>query len=59
MFPAAADSLLHPFLEMKQLGTVTHALVTSRLDYSDVLNVGLPLKRTWKSQLVPYADWST
>ena len=42
---------LCPFLEMSNLATVTHALVTSRLDYCNVLYVGLPLKSVRKLQL--------
>ncbi|KAF7250062.1 Receptor-type tyrosine-protein phosphatase gamma, partial [Varanus komodoensis] len=43
---------LHPYLENDYLATVTHALVTSRLDFCNVLYVGLPLKTVWILQLV-------
>uniref|UniRef100_A0A8D2Q9P6 Reverse transcriptase domain-containing protein n=1 Tax=Varanus komodoensis TaxID=61221 RepID=A0A8D2Q9P6_VARKO len=35
---------LRPYLEYDCLATVTHALVTSRLDFCNTLYVGLPLK---------------
>ncbi|XP_053105285.1 cation channel sperm-associated auxiliary subunit TMEM249 isoform X2 [Hemicordylus capensis] len=37
------------------LTSVTHALVTSRLDYCNALYVGLPLNAVWKHQLVQNA----
>ena len=40
------------FLEMLDLATVTHALVTSCLDYCNVLYVEWPLKMVQKLQLV-------
>ncbi|KAF7248769.1 Transcription elongation factor A protein 2 [Varanus komodoensis] len=43
---------LRPFLENDCLATVTHALVTSRLDFCNALYVGLPLKTVWILQLV-------
>ncbi|KAF7253589.1 Ryanodine receptor 2, partial [Varanus komodoensis] len=43
---------LRPYLENDCLATVTHALVTSRLDFCKVLYVGLPLKTVWILQLV-------
>ncbi|KAF7246206.1 NIPA-like protein 2 [Varanus komodoensis] len=43
---------LCPYLEYDCLVTVTHALVTSRLDFCNVLYVGLPLKMVWILQLV-------
>ncbi|XP_058048302.1 uncharacterized protein LOC131202851 [Ahaetulla prasina] len=43
---------LRPFLDRDSLCTVTHALVTSRLDYCNALYMGLPLKNTWRFQLV-------
>ncbi|KAF7252624.1 Craniofacial development protein 2 [Varanus komodoensis] len=43
---------LHPYLEDDCLATVTHALVTSRLDFCNVLYVGLPLKTVWILQKV-------
>ncbi|XP_053106346.1 uncharacterized protein LOC128325025 [Hemicordylus capensis] len=46
---------LRPFLEKADLATVTHALVTSRLDYCNALYVGLPLKNIRKLQLVQNA----
>ena len=46
---------LRPFLEKSDLATVTHALVTSRLDYCNVFYVGLPLKSVQKLQLVQRA----
>ena len=46
---------LCPFLEMLDLATVTHALVTSQLDCCNTLYVGLPLKSVRKLQLVQRA----
>ncbi|XP_053112476.1 uncharacterized protein LOC128327575 [Hemicordylus capensis] len=46
---------LCPFLEKADLATVTHALVTSQLDYCNTLYVGLPLKNIQKLQLVQNA----
>ena len=46
---------LHLFLEMSDLASVTHALVTSRLDYYNTLYVGLPLKSVRKLHLVQRA----
>ncbi|KAF7244471.1 Ubiquitin-conjugating enzyme E2 U [Varanus komodoensis] len=43
---------LRPFLENDCLATVTHALVTSRLDFCNALYVGLPLKTVRILQLV-------
>ncbi|KAF7238096.1 hypothetical protein EYD10_15124 [Varanus komodoensis] len=43
---------LRPYLEYNCLATVTHALVTSRLDFCNALYVGLPLKTVWILQLV-------
>ncbi|KAF7251190.1 Enteropeptidase [Varanus komodoensis] len=43
---------LRPFLENDCLGTVTHVLVTSRLDFCNTLYVGLPLKMVQILQLV-------
>ncbi|KAF7249630.1 putative RNA-directed DNA polymerase from transposon BS [Varanus komodoensis] len=43
---------LRPYLEYDCLATVTHALVTSRLDFCDALYVGLPLKTVQILQLV-------
>ncbi|KAF7247075.1 putative RNA-directed DNA polymerase from transposon BS [Varanus komodoensis] len=43
---------LHPYLENDCLVTVTHALVTSRLDFCNELYMGLPLKTVWILQLV-------
>ncbi|KAF7251291.1 Dystrophin, partial [Varanus komodoensis] len=43
---------LRPFLENGCLATVTHALVTSQLDFCNVLYVGLPLKTVRILQLV-------
>ena len=51
----ASAPQLRPFLEMSDLATVTHALVTSRLDYCNALYVGLPLKSVRKLQLVQRA----
>ena len=39
---------LCPFLERSDLATVTHALVTSQLDYCNALYMGLPLESVWK-----------
>ncbi|XP_058023146.1 uncharacterized protein LOC131190137 [Ahaetulla prasina] len=46
---------LRPFLDRDALCTVTHALVTSRLDYCNALYMGLPLKSTRRLQLVQNA----
>ncbi|XP_058052641.1 uncharacterized protein LOC131204948 [Ahaetulla prasina] len=46
---------LRPFLDRDALCTVTHALVTSRLDYCNALYMGLPLKCTRRLQLVQNA----
>ncbi|KAF7235229.1 Protein TANC1 [Varanus komodoensis] len=43
---------LCPYLEHDSLATVTHALVTSRLDFCNALYVGLPLKTVRILQLV-------
>ncbi|KAF7239030.1 Potassium voltage-gated channel subfamily H member 6 [Varanus komodoensis] len=43
---------LRPYLENDCLATVTHALVTSRLDFCNTLYVGLPLKTVRILQLV-------
>ncbi|KAF7251907.1 Polypeptide N-acetylgalactosaminyltransferase 16 [Varanus komodoensis] len=43
---------LRPYLEYDCLATVTHALVTSRLDFCNTLYVGLPLKTVRTLQLV-------
>ncbi|KAF7253666.1 hypothetical protein EYD10_00580 [Varanus komodoensis] len=43
---------LCPYLEYDCLVTVTHALVTSRLDFCNALYVGLPLKTVRTLQLV-------
>ncbi|KAF7247602.1 Cytosolic 5'-nucleotidase 3A [Varanus komodoensis] len=43
---------LRPYLEYDSLAMVTHALVTSRLDFCNVLYVGLPLKTVQTLQLV-------
>ncbi|KAF7236044.1 putative RNA-directed DNA polymerase from transposon BS [Varanus komodoensis] len=43
---------LRPYLEYDYLTTVTHALVTSRLDFCNALYVGLPLKMVRILQLV-------
>ena len=43
---------LRPYLDEQSLMTVTHALVTSRIDYCNVLYVGLPLKTVRQLQLV-------
>ncbi|XP_053153318.1 uncharacterized protein LOC128345436 [Hemicordylus capensis] len=46
---------LHPFLEKNNIKTVVHQLVTSRLDYCNVLHMGLPLYVVRKFQLVQNA----
>ncbi|XP_058037869.1 uncharacterized protein LOC131197613 [Ahaetulla prasina] len=46
---------LRPFLDRDALCTVTHALVTSRLDYCNALYMGLPLRCTRRLQLVQNA----
>ena len=38
---------LWPYLDEQSRMTVMHALVTSRIDYCNVLYVGLPLKMVW------------
>ncbi|KAF7234923.1 hypothetical protein EYD10_18203, partial [Varanus komodoensis] len=43
---------LRPYLEYDCLETVTHTLVTSRLDFFNALYMGLPLKTVWILQLV-------
>ncbi|KAF7236906.1 Coiled-coil domain-containing protein 40, partial [Varanus komodoensis] len=43
---------LRPYLEYDCLATVTHALVTSRLDFCNMLYMGLPLKTVRILQLV-------
>ncbi|KAF7251817.1 putative RNA-directed DNA polymerase from transposon BS [Varanus komodoensis] len=43
---------LRPYLEFNCLAMVTHALVTSRLDFCNALYVGLPLKTVRTLQLV-------
>ncbi|KAF7248857.1 Phosphatase and actin regulator 3, partial [Varanus komodoensis] len=43
---------LHPYLENNCLVTVTHALVTSRLDFCNTLYMGLPLKTVRILQMV-------
>ncbi|KAF7243896.1 Membrane-associated transporter protein [Varanus komodoensis] len=43
---------LRPYLEYDCLATVTHGLVTSRLDFCNALYVGLPLKMVRILQLV-------
>lgn len=43
---------LHLFLDWQVLVTITHVLVISRLDYDNVLYMGLPLKNIWKLLLV-------
>ncbi|KAK9409653.1 hypothetical protein NXF25_000828 [Crotalus adamanteus] len=46
---------LRPYLDREALLTVTHALVTSRLDYCNALYMGLPLKSIRRLQLVQNA----
>lgn len=46
---------LHTFLDKKDLTTVSPALVTSRLNFCNVLYVGLPLDMAQKLQLVQNA----
>ena len=43
---------LWPYLDERSLMTVTHALVTSHIDYCNALYVGLPLKTIRQLQLV-------
>lgn len=43
---------LWPFLEKKDLITITHVLVTSRLNSCNLLCVGLTFAMAWKCQLV-------
>lgn len=49
-------ALLCPLLYKKDLGRVTYALVTSSLDYCNVLCMALPLKLSRKRQWVQNAD---
>ena len=42
---------LCPYLDERSLATVTHALVTTRLDYCNALYVGQPLKMVRRLQL--------
>lgn len=44
--------MIHMEVKKRELATVVHTLVTSRLDYSNVLYVRLPLKMLQKLQLV-------
>ncbi|KAM3835771.1 uncharacterized protein M6D78_010277 [Vipera latastei] len=46
---------LRPYLDRDALRTVTHVLVTSRLDYCNALYMGLPLRTTRRLQLVQNA----
>lgn len=46
---------LYQFLEMSDLTTAMHALVTSCLDYCNILNMRLPLNSVWKLHLVKKA----
>ena len=46
---------LRPYLDRDSLASVVHALVTSKLDYCNVLYMGLPLKMVQKLQLVQTA----
>lgn len=48
---ACAD-LMHPFLDQEALLIVTHALITSPLDFCNAIYMELPLKTTQKLQLV-------
>lgn len=41
-----------PLMKRRDLATVTHSQVTSRLENCNVLFVGLPLNTVWKLQLV-------
>ena len=53
---------LQQFLERSDLATVTHALITSQLDYRNALYVGLPVEGIRKLQLltgVGYRDRAT
>ena len=46
---------LHPYLDVGMLTTLVHILVVSRLDYCNALSMGLPLRLTWKLQMVQNA----
>lgn len=46
---------LRPFLEQGYFASITHAFVTSKLDYSNVFYVELTLEMTWKVGLVQNA----
>ena len=43
---------LRPYLDEQSLMRVTHALLTSHIDYCNALYVGLPLKTVRRLQLV-------
>lgn len=43
---------LWTFLERKDRATISHALVTSSLNYCNALHVGLPWETAWKLQFV-------
>ena len=47
--------LLAPYLSTEDLASVIHAMVTSRIDFCNLLHAGLPLSLTWKLQLVQNA----
>lgn len=44
-----------PYLSYPYLVTVIHEMVTSKMDYSNSLYMNLPLRLTWKLQLVQNA----
>lgn len=50
-----SSAQLCSFLNQEAYLTITHVLVTSYLDYYNMLSIRLPLKTTWKLQLVQNA----
>lgn len=46
---------LQRFLDHRNLATIFHALVTSQVDYYNVVYMELPWETTWKLQMVQNA----